>query len=171
MKTRVLSIAMIIFATILFSSCEKEVIDDVVEETASLLPGQCEIKCNVSGAATSTFASNLLISTAIKSTDLMNISGAGVSSSDAEIVMIILPANVTTGTYTSSSWESGFFALAYTKGSYAWAAEQNQSFTITISEVTSTNIKGTFSGVLINEDLASQVNITNGTFSAKFTTY
>lgn len=101
----------------------------------------------------------------------MNISGAGVTSSDAEIVMIILPANVTTGTYTSSSWESGFFALAYTKGSYAWAAEQNQSFTITISEVTSTNIKGTFSGVLINEDLTSQVNITNGTFSAKFTTY
>lgn len=98
----------------------------------------------------------------------MNISGSAFSGTTTEMVMLILPANVTAGTYTSASNNSGDFAFSYTNGSLGWAADVSPVFTVIVTRSTATEIEGTFSGILNNQDLGSQVTVKEGKFAAKF---
>jgi|APIni6443716594_1056825.scaffolds.fasta_scaffold49335_3 hypothetical protein len=151
---------------ILFAGCKEDEADD--SGAASLSPGKSQISCTISGAATSSFNSNIQLSTVLKSTDLMNISGSAVTGMTAEIIMMILPANITTGTYTSASNNSGDFAFSYSNGSVGWAADISPVFTVIVTKSTATEIEGTFSGILTNDDLGNQVTIKDGKFAAKF---
>jgi hypothetical protein len=166
MNRRLLSLSLFLTALILFAGCKKDESDD--SGAASLSPGKSQISCTISGAATSSFNSNLQLSTVLKSTDLMNISGSAITGTTAEIVMMILPANITTGTYTSASNNSGDFAFAYSNGSVGWAADVSPVFTVVVTKSTATEIEGTFSGILTNDDLGNEVTVKDGKFAAKF---
>ncbi|MBK7213227.1 MAG: hypothetical protein IPH88_08050 [Bacteroidales bacterium] len=166
MNFRILSLSMFLTSVLLFTGCKKEETDD--SGAASLLPGKSQISCTVSGAATSSFNSNIQLSSVLKSDVLMNISGSSVTGMSSEIVMLILPANVTAGTYTSESNNSGDFAFSYSKGADGWAADVSPVFTVVVTKSTATEIEGTFSGVLNNDNLGNQVTIKDGKFAAKF---
>jgi hypothetical protein len=166
MNRKLLSLTLFLTTALLFSGCKDDETDNSGAD--SLSPGKSQISCTVSGAATSSFNSNIQLSTVLKSTDLMNISGSAFTGTTAEIVMIILPANITTGTYTSASNNSGDFAFSYSNGSVGWAADVSPVFTIIVTKSTATEIEGTFSGILNNDDLGNQVTIKDGKFAAKF---
>jgi hypothetical protein len=166
MNRKLLSIALFFSVVLLFSGCKKDETTD--PGTSSLASGQSQISCSVSGAASSSFSSNLMLSTVLKSTSLINISGSSLNGLTTEIVMIILPADATPGTYTSASHNSGNLAFSYSKGSDAWAADVDPLFTIVVTSASSTEIAGTFSGTITNDDMGSQVTVTNGKFAAKY---
>jgi hypothetical protein len=166
MNQRLLSLSLFLTALFLFSGCKKDEAD--TSGAASLSPGKSQISCTVSGAATSSFNSNIQLSSVLKSTDLMNISGSALSGMGAEIVMMILPADITAGTYTSASNNSGDFAFSYSNGSLGWAADVSPVFTVVVTKSTATEIEGTFSGILNNDDLGNQVTVKDGKFAAKF---
>jgi hypothetical protein len=84
-----------------------------------------------------------------------------------EIAMLLLPSNVAPGTYSYSSGLSTF-EFSYSNGSNGWATDAGQVFTIMVSKATATEIEGTFSGVLKNDELNTTVSLTNGKFAAKF---
>ncbi|NVO20698.1 MAG: hypothetical protein HXX13_13435 [Bacteroidetes bacterium] len=166
MNRRLISISLFICAVLSFSSCKKE--DSGSNSAASLNSGQSQVNCTVSGAASSSFKSNTMISTVLKSTDLINISGSALVGTSAQIVMIILPANATTTTYTSKSNNSGDFAFSFSDGSTGWAADSDHDFSVVVTKVTATEIEGTFSGTLVNDDTNTQVTVKDGSFAAKF---
>lgn len=166
MNRKLLPFALFLTTVLFFSGCKKDETDD--SGAASLSPGKSQISCTISGAATSTFNSNIQISTVLKSTDLMNISGSAISGTTAEIVMMILPANIATGTYSSASNNSGDFAFSYSNGSVGWASDVSPVFTVIVTKSTATEIEGTFSGILNNDDLGNQVTIKDGKFAAKY---
>jgi hypothetical protein len=166
MNRKLSVISFFISTVLLLSACKKDETNDT--GASSLQPGKSQISCTVSGAASSSFSSNIMLSTVLKSTDLMNISGSVVSGTTAEIVMIILPANITAGTYTSASNNSGDFAFSYSNGSVGWAADVDPVFTVVVTKSTATEIEGTFSGILNNDNFNTQVTIKDGKFAAKF---
>lgn len=166
MNRKLLSLSLFLTVVILFSGCKKDEADPSGAE--SLSPGKSQISCTITGAATSSFSSNILLSSVLKSTDLMNISGSAISGTTAEIVMMILPANITAGTYTSASNDSGDFAFSYSNGAVGWAADVSPVFTVVVTKSTATEIEGTFSGILNNDDLGNQVTVKDGKFAAKF---
>lgn len=166
MKRKLFSLTLFLATVLLFSGCKKD--ESAASGASTLQPGKSQISCTVTGAASSAFNSNIMLSTVLKSTDLMNISGSAVTGTTAEIVMMILPANITTGTYTSASNNSGDFAFSYSNGSVGWAADVSPVFTVVVTKSTSTEIEGTFSGVLKNDDLGNQVTVKDGKFAAKY---
>jgi hypothetical protein len=166
MNRKLLSLTLFLTTAILFSGCKKDESDTSGAE--SLSPGKSQISCTVSGAATSSFSSNILVSTVAKSTDLINISGSAISGTTAEIVMMILPATITPGTYTSANNSSDYFGFSYSNGSVGWAADVSPVFTVIVTKSTATEIEGTFSGILNNDNLGSQVTLKDGKFAAKF---
>lgn len=165
MTRKLLPLALITAVVILFSGCKKDENPD--DGSSSLNPGQSQISCSVSGASSSSFSSNILISTAIRSDLLMNISGGNASTMNPEIVMIILPRTIVAGTYSSADMDTGGFAFTYTSGSSGWANDKTKSFSLVITKVTANEVEGTFSGTLINDDNTT-VDISNGKFAAKF---
>jgi hypothetical protein len=165
MKLKVLTISLLLSAILFNAGCTK---DETAEPAAtSLNAGQCQISCSVSGAVSSTFSSVLMISQAAKSTEIMNLSGSAVSGMNPEIAMLLLPSNVAPGTYSYSSGLSTF-EFSYSNGSNGWATDAGQVFTIMVSKATATEIEGTFSGVLKNDELNTTVSLSNGKFAAKF---
>lgn len=166
MNHKLLSLSLFLTTILLFSACKKD--DKTDSGASSLQPGQSQISCTISGAASSSFKSNVMISTVLKSNYLMNISGSSITGTGTEIVMLILPAAVTTGTYTSASNNSGDFAFSYSNGATGWAADVSPVFTVVVTKSTATEIEGTFSGVLNNDDLNNQVTVKDGKFAAKF---
>jgi hypothetical protein len=165
MTRKLLPLILIAAVVIFFSGCKK---DETPDEGASTLnPGQSQISCSVSGAASSSFTSNILISTAIRSDLLLNISGGNANVTNPEIVMIILPRSITTGTYNSSAMDNGEFAFTFTSGSSGWANDKTKPFSIVVTTVTATEVEGTFSGTLINDDNTT-VDVSSGKFAAKF---
>jgi len=166
MNRKLFSLSLFLTTALLFSGCKKDETNDT--GVASLSPGKSQISCTISDAATSSFNSNILLSSVLKSSDLINISGSAVTGMTAEIVMMILPADITTGTYTSASNNSGDFSFSYSNGSLGWAADVSPIFTVVVTKSTATEIEGTFSGSLINETLENQVSVTNGKFAAKY---
>lgn len=166
MNRKLISLTLFLASVLLFSGCKKDETEN--PGAASLASGKSQISCTISGAASSSFNSNIQLSTVLKSSDLMNISGSAISGMGAEIVMMILPANITTGTYTSASNNSGDFAFSYSNGSVGWAADVSPVFTVVVTKSTSTEIEGTFSGILTNDDQGNQVTVKDGKFAAKF---
>jgi hypothetical protein len=165
MNQKLFTLSLFIAAAILFNACKKD--DSDKNDSSSLNPGQSQISCTVSGGATSSFTSNLLMSTATRSSDLMNISGGALNGTNAEIVMIILPRTVVTGTYTSADMDNGMFAIAYSNGSMGWGNDKSETFNLVVSKVTATEVEGTFNGKIISDDYPV-VQISNGKFAAKF---
>ncbi len=166
MKRKLLSLTLFLVTVLIFSACKKDKTED--PGAASLSPGKSQISCTVSGTATSSFNSNILLSSVLKSSDLMNISANAVTGTAVESVMMILPANITAGTYSSANNNSIDFAFSYSNGSVGWASDTNPVFTVIVTKATASEIEGTFSGILSNDDLGNQVTVKDGKFAAKF---
>jgi hypothetical protein len=165
MKIKKITLALFSIVLLLAVGCKKD--ETIKPDAASLQSGKSQISCKISGAATSTFSSNTMVSTVLKSGGLMNISGGAVNGMSSELVMLLLPADITVGTYSSSNWDYRF-SLVYSNAGNGWAADQSQEFTIEVTKATSTEIEGTFSGILINETLNNQITVSGGTFAAKY---
>jgi hypothetical protein len=166
MKLKVLTVAFLLSATLFNAGCKKDKTDD--PDSSSLQAGQSQISCTVSGATSSSFNSSTLISTAARSSDIMNIAGSAVSGVSAEIVMMILPANIAVGTYSSASVGSDYFSISYSKGGDGWASDSDPAFTVVVTKVSDSEIEGTFSGTLKNDSQSTTVTVTDGKFAAKF---
>lgn len=168
MKIKFFFFALAASALIFNSSCKKDDSGDGGGiDATTLSPGKCKITFNVSGAASSSFSSLDLVSTAAKSDLLMNISGSALNGTSAELAMIILPANAAVGSYNAAD-DNPSFAFSYAKGETGWAVDPEKTFTLKVTAVADKTIEGTFSGTLYNDDLQTSVEISNGKFAAKF---
>jgi len=161
--------AMFIALSTLLASCKKS--DDV--SSGSLATGKSRVTATVGGES---YSSSDLVSTVVKSSGILNIA-SGTASLPIKQFVFILPANVAVGTYdfaTSDDDVDGIMSVAYTKtdGStavgFAAANDRDNAFTLVITKSTDTELEGTFSGTLYNEDNATTTTVTNGKVAAKF---
>ena len=164
-----ISFVLAIASALLFNACKK---DDTVS-AANLSAGHSKVSLTASGATSGNFSSNDLISTVAKSGADINLSASFVNTTSftTEIVMMLLPADITTGTYNFKTMPSSTVlpTFVYTKGATGWAATPSESeFSIVVSKATSTEIEGTFSGTVHNDTDGTDVTISNGRFAAKY---
>jgi major membrane immunogen (membrane-anchored lipoprotein) len=162
--------AFIVVSTLLLNACKK---DDTVS-ASNLSAGHSKVSLTAAGATSGNFSStNDLISIVAKSGAEINLSASYVNTTSftTEIVLMLLPADITTGSYNFKTMSSSAAlpTFAYTKGVNGWAATPSESeFTIVVSKATSTEIEGTFSGTLHNDTDNTDVTISNGKFAAKY---
>jgi len=161
--------AFIVVSTLLLNACKK---DDTVS-ASNLSAGHSKVSLTAAGATSGNFSSNDLISIVAKSGAEINLSASYVNTTSftTEIVMMLLPADITTGSYNFKTMSSSAAlpTFVYTKGATGWAATPSESeFTIVVSKATSTEIEGTFSGTLHNDTDNTDVTISNGKFAAKY---
>nr|WP_294903428.1 hypothetical protein [uncultured Lacibacter sp.] len=152
----------IIFATVL-SSCKK---DGGGNEIAK---GKAEIKASWSGASSGNFESSLTVSTSVKASPLIVLTGASVSL-PPKTCQISFPVSITAGTYNQSGSTVNGITLLFSDGAkgYAIGGAGATGFTVTVTSVSDSEIKGTFSGQLGNGSDNSKITIANGTFQGKF---
>jgi hypothetical protein len=156
MKTRTLLVLVAIFTTFALSSCKKS------NDTGNPATGNGSISLTYDG---NNWNASLSVQ-AINTNGIINVTG---SDSDARQASVILMGVTTPGTYeiTTTSGNS----LRWTEGldpSQTYSANGIiGSGSITVSEISVTNIKGTFSFTGQNTNGESR-NITNGAFEANF---
>ena len=161
--------AMFIAVSTLLVSCKKS--DNV--SSAKLASGKCKVTATVGGEA---YSSTDLVSTVAKSAYIINIA-SGTASLPIKQFVFILPANITAGTYnfaTDDDGTVGIMTTAYTKTDggtakgFAAANDRDNEFTLVITKATATELEGTFSGTLYNEDDNTTTSVTNGKVAAKY---
>lgn len=164
-----ISLFFVLLSTLFFNACKK---DDMVS-ASNLSAGHSKVSLTAAGATSGNFNSNDLISTVAKSGMEINLSASYVNTTSftTEIVMMLFPADITTGTYNFKTMLSSTVlpTFVYTKGATGWAATPSESeFTIVVTKATSTEIEGTFSGTVHNDTDGTDVTISNGKFAAKY---
>lgn len=165
---KTLSFCMIaLMITALFSqSCSK-----VAEATGGLLgAGQCEVKANFSGATSGSYTSNNLTSTVAKNGMAAMFNSTSIS--PVKMFTIMLPANVTTGTYNlknNNALDGVSFTYIPGTSGQGWTASSNNDddFIYIVTKATATELEGTFSGNMHNDTDGTSIRITNGSFKAK----
>ena len=169
MKKINLTLIFLMTLSTIFISCKKENSDDV--SSANLATGKCKITATVNGTS---FSSSDLISTAARSSGILNISG-GTSSLPIQLFMFLLPAEVPVGTYNFATDRTHIKTVSYSKTDISGATvagaaanDRDNQFTIVITKSTATELEATFSGTLYNEDDETSFPVTNGKLAAKF---
>ncbi len=163
-------LAIFIAVSTLLVSCKKS--DKVSSENLS--PGKCKVSATVGGEA---YSSTDIVSTVAKSAYIINIA-SGTASLPIKQFVFILPANIAAGTYnfaTDDDGTVGIMTTAYTKtdggsatGFAAANDDRGNQFILVITKATATEIEGTFSGTLYNEDTNTTTSVTNGKVAAKY---
>lgn len=156
---------------LLLNSCKKD--NNSSGGASSLSAGKSRVSLTAAGATSGNFNSNDLISTIAKSGGGINLAASYVNTStfETEIVMMLLPSDISAGSYNFKTMSSSAAlpTFAYTKGATGWAASPSESeFTIVVTTATSEIIEGTFSGTLHNDTDGTDVTITNGKFAGKY---
>lgn len=177
MKKQLLSIILLVGSTLLTTqlmSCSK-VKDKITTATTSLEKGKSTVTANLSGAYTGTFKSHATLSNVAKSSMIINIGAAtssvlGGSGGTTEQFMILLPANISVGTYNTKDQSGTSFTYVGSNGATAsgWssgALETNIVYKIT--KATAEEIEGSFEGSMGEEENNTKVSV-NGTFAAKY---
>jgi hypothetical protein len=173
MKIKKITLALFVAVLLLTVGCIKDEANDPAGLSAdSLAPGKSTISLSATGAVTSTFKSMDMVSTVLKGSVLMNIAGSSVNTTTfkSEMVMIILPVNITVGTHNFSNSNPNF-SIAYTNDVNGWSNDDSKQFSIVVTKATATGIEGTFSGTLVQDTdkgNKSEVTIKNGKFAAKY---
>lgn len=166
-KTISLLLSTILMAMFLLQSCSK-----VAEATGGLLgAGQCEVKASFTGATSGSYASNNLTSTVVKNGVAAMFNSTSIS--PVKMFTIMLPANAKTGTFNLKNNDAlGDVSFTYVPGTSGkgWSASSNNDddFIYTITKATATELEGTFTGNMHNDDDGTSIKITNGSFKAKF---
>ena len=177
MKKQLLTSILLISSTLLapqIMSCSK-ITDKVTASTTSLDKGKSSVTANLSGAYTGNFKSHATLSSVAKSSMIINIGAAtssvlGGTGGTTEQFMILLPANISVGTYNTKNQSGTSFTYVGSNGASAsgWssgALETNIVYKVT--KATSEEIEGTFEGSMGEEEKNTKVSV-NGTFAAKF---
>jgi hypothetical protein len=148
---------------LLFTACKK---------STNTAPANT-ISANIDGVDES-FNTNVFaqLGTGAKFNSSLNIYGASGSNAGAHVLTITMAVNQTiaTGSYTSGSNSIGFVSILYSNGPFSIANPNTYSTdvngspsTVVITSLTSTNVQGTFSGILIYG--STRKTITNGKFN------
>ncbi|MEO8769866.1 MAG: hypothetical protein ABI402_07270 [Ferruginibacter sp.] len=182
---KILSMPMMlaICSTLLVSSCKK---DHPASATGS---GNLDAgKSSISFDNTGSFAgsSSFSLSNSVTNAALSNANGSirnvslsaseitGVNSRSVTLTIIVPPdATTTSGNITGDFAEQNgtvypALTLSSTNGTSPGTAYVSESGTCTITKLTSSEIEGTFSAVVKNDDGTQSLTISNGKFSGKF---
>ena len=153
-----------------FYSCSKDSSSSSTSapSASGLAAGKSAISFNYSGAASGSFASTDLVSSATKNTTYGTISGMTVSGSSSEIMMFIQPFSQTGSISFKALASSAANAVSFSKGSKGWAAGAGDDFTIEITKNDGATVEATFSGTLTNDTDSTKITITNGKLAAKY---
>lgn len=135
---------------------------------SGLAAGKCKISFDYSGAASGSFSSLDLSSTALKNSTYGNISGSALSGSSADILMFIQPLSETGTISFKTLANSTINTVSFSKGASGWAASSGDDFTIVITKNDGVTVEATFSGKLTNDTDKSVINISNGKLAAKY---
>lgn len=181
MKKQLFSLIFLISSTVVvsqFSSCSKA--DEKVSPTPtpskpSLAKGKSNVSANLTGAYTGNYKSSEMMSTVAKSSSVINIASAtssalGGSGGLSEQFMILLPADIAVGTYTTRELTGASFTYVGSNGVSAsgWTSggfETNITFKVT--KYTAEEIEGIFEGTMGEEETNTRITA-NGSFAAKF---
>jgi hypothetical protein len=159
---KLFSIAIIAMsATLFFTSCKK---------STTVAAGKCSISCDASGSYTKSYSSNAIASTVNKGL-VIQMLATNASITDAVTWTIVLPVDVTTGTYNmkdqgNTATAFGFAAISESIG---YGADEAGGFTYSITQADATGIEGTFAGKMLEDGTTGKVvNVTNGKFKAVY---
>lgn len=144
----------------------------------SLSTGQSIVKANIGGAHSTSYESTTMMSTATKAGGqilITSIKQPSLPDLTVDQFVIYLPSNIQTGTYktTDITGGGGIFTFTHTASAggtaKGWQAdpEGETVFNFTITKATATEIEGTFSGEMSNDNDNTKVTA-NGSFAGKF---
>lgn len=142
------------------------------EFSQSLNAGKCEIKASITGAVSATYSSDALGSNVINNSVLINLASSNIKLPVSQFVLII-PVSAKLGTYNfktmngAAGWAASY---VHQNGSGGWAtgAGADNDFTLTITKATASELEGDFYGTMRNDEKNSTIQISNGSFKAKF---
>lgn len=163
-------IIMMITCSAILISCKKT---DPNPSSANLATGKSIITATVGGSG---FSSSDLVSSAARSSGILNINGA-TASLPIQQFLFVLPAEVPVGTYnfaTSDDAVDGIMSVSYSKtdgsssSGFAASNDRDNEFTLVVTKSTATEMEATFSGTLYNETTSTTTSVTNGKLAAKF---
>lgn len=171
MRKLIYSTSVFLLMAMLVLSCKK----DSASATDTNVPaGKSAITCTYSGAASGSFASALSLSSCLKSSALINVSGGALYGAvSVSQGLMILPLGIGVGTHTQGSSGTAddiTFTLSINNGAQAWsvAGATATGFTVNVTRNDATGVEGTFSGQLGNDSDNSVVTISNGSFKGTF---
>ena len=180
MKKRILSLttALMLFCSLtLLSSCSSD--DDNNGNdgvgTSGLTAGKSRVKMTASGAATVNFTSNDAMSSSGNNGGYSNnvATSVNMTTFKTETVNFMLPLNIAVGTYDQADLEEQIvtsFTYSYVEMSgtgTGWTSSSTKPFTYTITKSSASEVVGTFSGTLMNEDAGNTIQV-NGSFAAVY---
>lgn len=159
----------------LTSCTKKDTTTTPTPTTTTLAKGKSNVTATITGSYSGTFKSNETMSAVAKSSSIINIAAAtssalGGSGGLSEQFMIILPANIAVGTYSTRDLTGVSFTYVGSNGASAsgWTSggfETNIVFKVTKS--TTEEIEGTFEGTMGEEEKNTTISA-KGTFTAKY---
>lgn len=134
-----------------------------------LSKGQCEITATYSGAASGDYKSSVTLSTAVKVDPLIVLTGASIKL-PPQTCQLSLPVILTKGVHAQSGGTANGITILFSDGTngYAIGGDGATGFSVTVDEISDTEIRGSFSGQLGNDSKKTKITISNGRFSAKF---
>ena len=171
MRKLISSVSLLLLLSTLFTSCKK---DSASDNGSSVPAGKSSIACTYSGAGSGTFTSDLSLSSCLKSSSLINLSGGSLSgSASVNQGMMILPLGIAVGNHSQGADGSAdgiTFSLTINNGTQSWSSGGSTAtgFSVNITRNDATGIEGTFSGQLGNDSDNTVVTITNGTIKGTF---
>ncbi|HRO42245.1 MAG TPA: hypothetical protein PL009_05390 [Flavipsychrobacter sp.] len=145
----------------------------------SLTPGQSIVKANISGAHSTSYESTTIMSQATKAGNLIMLTSVkqpALPDLTVDQFIIYLPADIQTGTFKTTDITAaggGIFTFAHTASAggtaKGWQADPDGEtvFNFTITKATATEIEGTFTGEMSNDNDNTKVSAT-GSFAGKF---
>lgn len=98
------------------------------------------------------------------------VSGTTVGKISTAVLMVYAAKTGTISFGSSSSGVAATFAIAVTNGTSGTATEAYamESGSLEVTKFSSTEMEGKFSGKAVNDDANAEIDITNGSFAAKF---
>jgi len=150
-----------------FTSCKKNSSDAPANTISATIDGVVE-SFNTGGGAQ--------LGTAVQLNSNLVITGANGVAAGSDVMSITISSNtsIAEGVYTNSGANNaGFTSILYSKGPFSltnpniYATDVNGTHltTVTITSLSSTNIKGTFSGQLLLNGGSTVKAVTNGKFN------
>jgi len=169
MKKITILISIFVLGITLFTSCSKDAATTTSAPSASgLAAGKSKISFDYSGAASGSFTSNDLVSTALKNSSYGNISGGAVSGTSADLMMFLLPLTQSGTVNFKTLSSSALNTVTFSQGSKGWAVASGGDFSIVITKNDGATVEATFSGKLVNDNDKTIVTISNGKLAAKY---
>lgn len=155
----------------ILSSCKKDSTSSAASDNVP--SGKSSIKCDYSGAASGNFTSSLSLSSCLKSSSLINVSGGAMSGTAVSQALLILPADISVGSHnqgTDGTADGITFTLSINNAAQAWGVDGATAtgFSVNVTRNDATGIEGTFSGQLGNDTDGTVVTLSNASFKGTF---